>query len=131
VSCACGVWIYIFRIYIAIFYSFLQIHTKREFCVLLFLPTVFSLTHSVLRRLVSLTVALFFLSPLFFFSSSFFFFLIPRRSLLLSLSLIFLFSFRRRPLELKLSLPAKSNVRSRLGNLSLLHAQILTYGFQF
>jgi hypothetical protein len=39
VSCACGVWIYIFRIYIALFYSFLQIHTKREFCVLLFLPT--------------------------------------------------------------------------------------------
>jgi hypothetical protein len=28
-----------FRIYIALFYSFLQIHTKREFCVLLFLPT--------------------------------------------------------------------------------------------
>jgi hypothetical protein len=39
VSCACGVWIYIFRIYIALFYSFLHIHTKREFCVLLFLPT--------------------------------------------------------------------------------------------
>jgi hypothetical protein len=39
VSCACGVWIYIFRIYIALFYSFLQIHTKREFCVLLFLPS--------------------------------------------------------------------------------------------
>jgi hypothetical protein len=32
---------YIFSayIYIALFYSFLQIHTKREFCVLLFLPT--------------------------------------------------------------------------------------------
>jgi hypothetical protein len=39
VSCACGVWIYIFHIYIALCYSFLQIHTKREFCVLLFLPT--------------------------------------------------------------------------------------------
>jgi hypothetical protein len=40
VSCACGVWIYIFRIYIALFYSFLQIHTKRKFCVLLFLSTI-------------------------------------------------------------------------------------------
>lgn len=34
---SCGVWIYIFRIYIVLFYRF----TQREFCVLLFIPTIF------------------------------------------------------------------------------------------
>jgi hypothetical protein len=51
VSCACGVWIYIFHIYIALFYSFLLIHIKRKFCVLLFLPTYTMLNHHLSYKL--------------------------------------------------------------------------------